>query len=141
MDWVEGVCFQAVQDVRSCPFFLHSCVCSDCDVSRGGQPVASSAVVRVPGPEEREAMAEVRTAQLARLSAVQMHRSLRSCSNKHHWKVRQSTVVHCTVFVQRAGGPKREERAPSGEKLAPKRKGKGRRKGKPRKASLRKQEL
>ena len=46
----------------------------------------------------------------------------------------------CCV-AQRAGGPKREERAPSGEKLAPKRKGKGRRKGKPRKASLRKQEL
>ena len=70
MDWVEGVCFQAVQDVRSCPFFLHSCVCSDCDVARGGQPVESSKVVRVPGPEEREAMAEVRTAQLARLSAM-----------------------------------------------------------------------
>ena len=136
MDWVEGVCFQAVQDVRSCPFFLHSCVCSDCDVARGGQPVESSKVVRVPGPEEREAMAEVRTP-----SCLPSRCTDRCALVQTNITGKRSTAVHCTVFVQRAGGPKREERAPSGEKLAPKRKGKGRRKGKPRKASLRKQEL
>jgi hypothetical protein len=71
-DWVEGLCYQQVKDLRSCPFFLHSCVCSDCDLARGGQPVVSSQQQVVPDRKAREDLAEATdTLHLLQLSEQQ----------------------------------------------------------------------